>query len=99
MYASGVTLRGPYKDGPGEVNVSVAIAGMVIEPGDLIIGDEDGLLCVPFAELDTIYAKAKAKSDAEHAQLEAIAGGAATGVGCLRRCMRATAPFPLPKVR
>lgn len=75
VYAAGVTHRGPYKDGPGEVNVSVAIAGMVIEPGDLIIGDEDGLLCVPFAELDAIYAKAKAKSDAEHAQLEAIGEG------------------------
>ncbi|MFF7709628.1 RraA family protein [Pseudomonas sp. NPDC007930] len=75
VYAAGVTHRGPYKDGPGEVNVAVAINGMVIEPGDLIIGDEDGLLCVPFAELEAVYAKAKAKSDAEHAQLAAIAAG------------------------
>ncbi|MEH3023618.1 MAG: RraA family protein [Pseudomonas oryzihabitans] len=75
VYAAGITHRGPYKDGPGEINVPVAIAGMVIEPGDLIIGDEDGLLCVPFAELDEVYAKAKAKSEAEHAQLQAIAEG------------------------
>ena len=47
LYAAGVTHRGPYKDGPGEINVPIAIDGMVIQPGDLIVGDADGLLCVP----------------------------------------------------
>ena len=51
VFAAGITHRGPYKDGPGEVNVSIALAGMVIEPGDLVIGDEDGLLCVPFDQV------------------------------------------------
>ncbi|RYY58635.1 MAG: hypothetical protein EOO24_61485, partial [Comamonadaceae bacterium] len=46
LYAAGVTHRGPYKDGPGEINVPVAIDGMVIHPGDLVLGDADGLLCV-----------------------------------------------------
>src|SRR5215203_5819859 len=48
VYAAGITHRGPYKNGPGEVNVPIAIDGMVIEPGDLIVGDEDGLVCVPY---------------------------------------------------
>ena len=39
IFAAGVTHRGPYKDGPGEINVPIAIDGMVIEPGDLIVGD------------------------------------------------------------
>ena len=47
VYAAGVTHRGPYKDGPGEINVPIAIDGMVIEPGDLIVGDEDGVLVRP----------------------------------------------------
>src|SRR4051812_8545363 len=47
VYAAGVTHRGPYKDGPGEVNVPIAIDGMVIRPGDLMLGDADGFLCVP----------------------------------------------------
>ena len=47
IYAAGVTHRGPYKDGPGEINVPIAIAGMVIEPGDLIVGDGDGIVCFP----------------------------------------------------
>lgn len=75
VFAAGVTHRGPYKDGPGEINVPIAIDGMVIEPGDLIIGDGDGLLCIPFAQLATVYAAAKAKNDAEIKQIAAIKQG------------------------
>lgn len=75
VFAAGVTHRGPYKDGPGEINVPIAIDGMVIEPGDLIVGDGDGLLCVPFALTDEIYKAAKAKNNVEIAQLAAIREG------------------------
>ena len=75
VYAAGITHRGPYKDGPGEINVPVAIDGMVIAPGDLIIGDDDGLLCIPRLEAATIYQAAKAKNDAEEQQMAAIKAG------------------------
>src|SRR5262245_50839158 len=75
VFAAGVTHRGPYKDGPGEINVSIAIDGMVIEPGDLVIGDGDGLLCVPFAQVEEVYKAAKAKNDAENKQITAIREG------------------------
>ncbi len=75
VYAAGVTHRGPYKDGPGEINVPIAFDGMVVHPGDLIIGDEDGVLCVSLDEAETIYAKAKAKNDAEQASMKAILEG------------------------
>lgn len=75
VFAAGVTHRGPYKDGPGEINVPVAIDGMVIEPGDLVLGDEDGLLCVPFAEVDAIHAAAAQKAAAEARQMANIEGG------------------------
>ncbi len=65
VFAAGVTHRGPYKDGPGEINVPVALAGMVVEPGDLVIGDDDGVLCVPFADAPRIEALARAKQEAE----------------------------------
>jgi RraA family protein len=58
VFAAGVTHRGPYKDGPGEINVPIAIDGMVIEPGDLVIGDSDGILCVPFPEAEPVLARA-----------------------------------------
>jgi RraA family protein len=47
VYARGVTHRGPYKDGPGEINVTVSVGGMVVNPGDIIVGDQDGLLAIP----------------------------------------------------
>ena len=75
VYADGVTHRGPYKDGPGEINVPIAIEGMVIEPGDLVIGDADGLLCVPFGEVQAVYQAASAKSAAEAKTMADIAAG------------------------
>lgn len=72
VYAAGVSHRGPYKDGPGEINVPVALDGMVIEPGDLMLGDADGTLCVPFAEAEDICAAAEAKNAAEHVQMAEI---------------------------
>ena len=75
VYAAGVTHRGPYKDGPGEINVPVAIDGMVIHPGDLILGDADGFLCVPYDDVEAVHAAATAKVAAEVKTLAAIAEG------------------------
>ncbi|KKB07428.1 RraA family protein [Devosia chinhatensis] len=75
VFASGVTHRGPYKDGPGEVNAPIALEGMVIAPGDLICGDPDGVVSVPFEDLDRVHAAAKAKHEAETSQMEAIREG------------------------
>ena len=47
VYARGVTHRGPYKDGPGEINVPICVGGMVVNPGDIMVGDQDGLLAIP----------------------------------------------------
>ena len=75
VFAAGVTHRGPYKDGPGEINVPIAIDGMVIEPGDLVIGDDDGVLCVPFAHAEALHAATVAKSQAEAQMVAAIHAG------------------------
>lgn len=75
IFAAGVTHRGSYKDGPGEINVPIAIDGMVIEPGDLIIGDDDGVLCVPFDHVQSVLAAARKKADAEAVTAKAIAAG------------------------
>lgn len=75
IFAAGVTHRGPYKDGPGEINVPIAIDGMVIAPGDLIVGDGDGILCVPFDQTADILRATEAKHRAELKQLEEIKQG------------------------
>ena len=75
VFAAGVSHRGPYKDGPGEINVSVAIDGMVIEPGDLVIGDWDGVLSIPFEDVESILKKTNEKQAAEVVDMEKIEAG------------------------
>jgi RraA family protein len=74
-WAAGVTHRGPYKDGPGEINIPVAIDGMVIHPGDIVIGDSDGVLSVPIDAAEDILKATQAKSAAEIKQMAAIEAG------------------------
>lgn len=75
VFAAGVTHRGPYKDGPGQINVPIAIDGMVVRPGDLIVGDADGLLCVPAEDATSVLAAATEKHRQELQTLKDIAAG------------------------
>ena len=75
VYARGVTHRGPYKNGPGEINVPVSIGGMVVNPGDIIVGDEDGVLAIAPAEVEAVLAGARKQGEKEAASLRAIAEG------------------------
>lgn len=70
VFALGVNHRGPYRVGPGEVGFSISIGSMIVNPGDLIVGDADGVIVVPQENIDTIYQKAQAKFDAEQLQME-----------------------------
>lgn len=47
VYARGTTPAGPYKESPGEVNVAIGCGGVVVHPGDIVVGDEDGVAMVP----------------------------------------------------
>ncbi|MFE2943992.1 DUF1932 domain-containing protein [Streptomyces sp. NPDC059255] len=49
-WARAVTPAGPYKNGPGQVDVPVAVGGVVVCPGDLVVADDDGVIVVPAAE-------------------------------------------------
>ncbi|MGE4528906.1 MAG: RraA family protein [Rhodospirillaceae bacterium] len=75
VYALGITHRGPYKDGPGEIGFPVSLNGMVVAPGDLVIGDADGVLAVPRAAAADILKRTQAKNAAEVKQMEAIRQG------------------------
>ena len=54
VYARGVTPNGPYKNGPGEINVPVVIGGKVVRPGDIVVGDGDGVLFIPPEQAEAI---------------------------------------------
>jgi len=75
VYARAATHRGPYKNGPGEVNVAITVGGMVVHPGDIIVGDEDGVLAIAPADVATVIEGAKRQADKEAAALRSIAEG------------------------
>jgi RraA family protein len=65
VYARGRVHRGPSKDGPGEVNVPISCAGMAVSPGDLILGDADGVVAIPVAELAVLLPRVRAHAAKE----------------------------------
>jgi RraA family protein len=75
VFACGVTHRGPYKDGPGEINVPVSLAGMAVSPGDIIVGDADGLVAVPQALAERVLASAQSILAKETAAMKQMQDG------------------------
>ena len=67
VFARSAIHRGPYKNGPGEINVPVCIGGSVIAPGDIVIGDEDGVVSFPQSGasklLEAVRAQIKREAD------------------------------------
>lgn len=66
VYAAGVTPQGPWKFGPGEVNTPISCGGQVVFPGDILVGDRDGIVVVrrqDAAEVAEIAIAKKAKED------------------------------------
>ena len=74
IFAAGVSHRGPYKEGPGEVGLPIALDGMVIEPGDIIVGDLDGVVAVSRLAAESVLDLARAQLEREAKILAAIRG-------------------------
>jgi regulator of RNase E activity RraA len=74
-FARGVIHRGPYKSGPGEINVPVSIGGSVISPGDIVVGDEDGVVSFPAAIAPSLLEAVRAQTAREEQTLIAIREG------------------------
>lgn len=75
VYARAVTPAGPYRNGPGRLGVPVAIGGVVVNPGDWVVGDRDGLAVIPAAEVEEVLAAAEAKYESEAQQQRDIRAG------------------------
>ena len=75
VYARGHTHRGPYKDGPGAINIPVSVGGLTIRPGDIVVGDQDGLLAFAPEEAEALIEKAIAHRDKEEQTMAAMREG------------------------
>ncbi|GGE49656.1 hypothetical protein GCM10007276_28500 [Agaricicola taiwanensis] len=74
-YARGITHRGPYKDGPGEINVPACVGGMVIEPGDIVVGDDDGVVAFPQSSAASLLEAVRAQENREADIIQSIREG------------------------
>jgi 4-hydroxy-4-methyl-2-oxoglutarate aldolase len=75
VFSRAVTPHGAGPDPRGEIDGTVVVAGIRVEPGDVVVGDDDGVVVIPRAELDAVIARAEAKREAEAAWVAAIESG------------------------
>ena len=66
---------GGYKEGPGEINVTVSVDGMVVHPGDIIVVDYDGVFAIRPDIADELAALVMAVEKKEKDILKQIAKG------------------------
>ena len=76
VYAAGVTPNGPFKNGPGEVNATICCGGVVVKPGDIVVGDADGIVVIDPSDAKDVLEKSRATADKEAGIMAAIAKNA-----------------------
>lgn len=77
VYATGTTPGGPYKEGPGEVNVPISCGNVSVNPGDIILADPDGIIVIPRKDAPQILEDAKKFQEADEKKLAAAKNGTA----------------------
>jgi regulator of RNase E activity RraA len=75
VFARGATPIGPLQRGPGEINYPVSCGGVVVNPGDLIVGDPNGVVVVPLEIADDLLARLVARAPDESAYVHAVRRG------------------------
>ncbi|MBQ6234701.1 MAG: 4-carboxy-4-hydroxy-2-oxoadipate aldolase/oxaloacetate decarboxylase [Clostridia bacterium] len=76
VFCAGVTMRGPAKPAHGSVNQPVTVGGIIVNPGDVILGNDDGVIVVPRERLAEAVQKASERAEAEQRMREEIQSGA-----------------------
>jgi regulator of RNase E activity RraA len=75
VFARGVTPIGPLHRGPGEINHPIAAGGIVVHPGDLIVGDANGVVVVPQDIIEDLLQRLTDRANAETQYTSAVARG------------------------
>lgn len=79
VFARSAIHLGPYKNGPGAINVPVSVGGMIVHPGDIVVGDADGIVAFsPTIAADLLEATKK-QADKEAGMMQSVANGTYVG--------------------
>jgi 4-hydroxy-4-methyl-2-oxoglutarate aldolase len=75
VWSAAVSAQGTVKETPGAVNVPVSVGGQIVRPGDAIIADDDGVVCVPRGDVSRALGAARARVAREDQARKALADG------------------------
>ena len=75
LFARGVCPAGPHKGWKGHIGVTVQCGGVVVNPGDLVLGDDDGIVVVPQERIDEVAVAAADRMRAEAEWIRRIRAG------------------------
>lgn len=75
VWAGAQNAQGTVKATPGSVNVPITVGGVVVRPGDAIVADDDGVLCIPRADVAEALAQSEARTAKEAESRAAYQGG------------------------
>lgn len=75
IFSIGTNPCGPTKGLPGKLGITVSVAGVAVAPGDLVVGDVDGVVVIPRADVDAVLDAAEKKVQAEQQRLDEISKG------------------------
>ena len=68
VFCRSTSPRAPQKNTPGSINVPVQVGGIVVAPGDIVVGDDDGVVVVPRAMAAAVLEKARQRDAKEREQ-------------------------------
>ena len=75
LFARGITPNSCVKSGPGRIGLPIVAGGVGVDAGDIVVGDVDGVVVIPRAQLDAVLDRLAAVRRAEAALQEKIAKG------------------------
>ena len=87
VWSTSVTVAKPGKEAPGTVNMPIQCAGVRVNPGDIIVGDDDGVIVIDPADVEMLVTAARARIRRDEAMQAAIARGSTLfeQIGCPER--------------
>jgi 4-hydroxy-4-methyl-2-oxoglutarate aldolase len=77
-FSRGLSIKGTNKNQPGKVNVPITLGGVVVKPGDIVVGDRDGLVVVEEREVAEVIALSQAREDKENRIRAGLEAGKST---------------------
>ena len=78
VFCTGVNIKGPQKADEGERSIDIVVGDVTVSPGDIVLGDADGLVVVPAAELKAVVEEAGARAEMERKMIQKLDAGATT---------------------